>query len=40
MYIVTGSIHCEQGILSTAQDEAQTSSETEGEFDVESLMFK
>jgi hypothetical protein len=38
MYIVTGSIHREQGILSTtAQDEGQTSSETEAESDVESL---
>lgn len=37
MYIVTGSIHREQGILSTAQDEGQTLSETEAESDVESL---
>jgi hypothetical protein len=37
MYIVTGSIYSEQGILSTAQDEGQTSSETEAESDVESL---
>jgi hypothetical protein len=37
MYIVTGSIHHEQGILSTAQDEGQTSSGTEAESDVESL---
>jgi hypothetical protein len=37
MYIVTGSIHREQGILSTAQDEGQTSSETEAESDVVSL---
>lgn len=37
MYIVTGSIHREQRILSTAQDEGQTLSETEAESDVESL---
>jgi hypothetical protein len=37
MYIVTGSMDREQGILSTtAQDEGQTSSETEAESDVES----